>query len=146
MVLREKSLTGLLLVAGVVGSLWGHDAAAQENASGARSAMKLELSGLHRTGVQPGPFKPNPFAKVLGQNRHNFAGAPPLDLASQLENANLPTASVKRRAFADLSGTNFLAPARQPGAQFGAFRNFSTPGLDTSKILRTKPPNLSKTR
>jgi hypothetical protein len=65
------------------------------------------------------------------------------DLASELSAAVLAAVSKKTYSLPGLAGTNFLAPTK---LQTTAFRSFSAPGLNTSKLRDAKQPDLSKVR
>jgi hypothetical protein len=108
-----------------------------------QSAKGMKAHGLTGNSAQPGPFKPNPFARSLIQRKNTFAAEPPGNLASELAEATLPATSMKKYPLPVLSGVNFLAPTRFQPIEF---RSFSAPGLNTSKLRDTKFPDLSKAR
>jgi hypothetical protein len=137
MVFREKFLA---LIAFAMVTLFVQSSKAQEDTRAVQSAKKVEPPRSTRA---PGPFKPNPFAQSLRQSHRAFAAAPPADLASELAEAALPVISKKEYSLAGLSGVRFLS---HPRFEPREFRNFSAPGLNTSKLRDAKHPDLSKVR
>lgn len=142
MFIEMSGIMRLLIVA--LFALLVHSAAAQQSSAPVQSAdslaKKLKPSGLVETGVQISPFQPNRLVRKLANNQHGLMAAPPQDIASSLENANLPSTSPKRFSLPAVSGANFLAPTT---VQPAAWRYFSAHAADASDLRSNKHPNMA---
>lgn len=118
---------------------------AQDNSQQARATN----SPLPRVSAQQQPdsldlaFKGNPFAQALRKSSHAFAASAPVDIASELANANLPPTSGKIYSFPALAQSAFLGRSAQEPP---SFPSFAAPRLNTSRLRRAKVPNLTKNK
>ena len=146
MVFRKKSLTRLSFILAMFGALLVHSAAAQESAS-AQSAIsmakRVKPDRLVEAGVESAPIQSNQSAQSFVFKHHALSSAPPVHIASDLANANLPPTSPKRFSLPGISRANFLAATR---VRPGAWRYFSTPSVNTSKLRSDKDPDLGHTQ
>ena len=133
-----------LLIVALLSALLVHSATAQQTSTGVQPtdslAMKLKASGLAQTDVRISLFQPNRLARELANNHHAFMAAPPQNIASSLENANLPSTSPKRFSLPAVSGANFLSPTR---VQPAAWKYFSTQAANVSELRNNKHPNIA---
>jgi len=86
-------------------------------------------------------FKGNPFAQGLHKTNHAFAASPPLNIASELANADLSPTPGKTYSFPALAQTAFLGRSAQEPPSFS---KSAAPGLNTSKLRRAKIPDFTK--
>ena len=133
-----------LLSVALVGALLVHSATAQQTSTPVQPtdslAKKLKASGLAQTDVRISPFQPNRLARKLANNHHALMAAPPQNIASSLENANLPSTSPKRFSLPAVSGGNFLSPTM---VQPAAWKYFSTHAADVSQLRNNKQPKIA---
>lgn len=133
-----------LLIVTLLSALLVHSATAQQTSTRVQPtdslATKLEASGLAQTDVRISPFQPNRLARKLANNHHAFMAAPPQNIASSLENANLPSTSPKRFSLPAVSGGNFLSPTT---VQPAAWKYFSTHAANVSELRNNKHPNIA---
>jgi hypothetical protein len=142
--LRETSFVVPLVVLMVFATVVGGPclAAAQDSSASVQSAASMvkNSSLLTPASVQPAPLQPTRLVPSLAINRHALSMAPPTDIAATLAGGNLPSPSGKEHPLLSLSKTSLLAPTK---VQPEAFRDFSVPGLNASKLRSAKQPDLS---
>jgi hypothetical protein len=133
-----------LLSVALVGALLVHSATAQQTSTRVQPAdslaKKLKTSGLARTDVRISPFQPNRLTRKLANNHHALMAAPPQNIASSLEHANLPSTSPKRFSLPAVSRANFLSPTT---VQPAAWKYFSTHAADVSQLRNNKQPKIA---
>lgn len=104
-------------------------------------AMKSQVSDSGSMSRQS--FKVNPNVHSLRENRRSLSAGLPTDLASELDKASLPAGSMKKYSLPWLAGANLMPVTKYRTQQF---RNFSATGLNTSKLLDAKYPELEKAK
>ena len=135
-----------LLSVAVVAALLIHSATAQQTSTSVQLAdslaKKVKASGLAQTDVRISPFQSNRLARNLANNHRALMAAPPQNIASSLEHANLPSTSPKQFSLPAVSGANFLSPTT---VQPAAWKYFSTHAADVSQLGNNKHPNIGPT-
>ena len=137
---RDKSFPGILFLLISCAAVAGPCLATAQNSSPIRSAVAIVKSSnlFAQANVQPELLEPGALGQAFAINSRALTAVPPRGITDAMDNGSLST-SGKEHPVLSLSKANLLAPAK---VHPGAFREFSSPGLNVSKILNSEQPDL----